>query len=226
MMRLKCAGTNAPSLDKEMLALRGVNFNNAGSKLRKYPPCARNQRGSRLARREISASRPMPPTQQKRCPCGAGASPAQFLSASGVIKPKSMSQTLWPSEENLCHAANESRLLRSLSARAKSFPLPEGTTRTGNRSFANCGRWRCTVPSPPKITIASASLDSAGGPIIQCDSEFAWNGRRSLMEHPGPKMAAARTSAGDYQKPSPIDTRNANETLMSNNPHRVNRFHV
>jgi len=27
-----------------------------------------------------------------------------------------------------------------------------------------------------------------------------WNGFRSLAEVPGPKIAAARTSAGDYQK--------------------------
>lgn len=62
--------------------------------------------------------------------------------------------------------------------------------------------------------------------MLQCDSEFAWNGRRSLMEHPGPKMAAARTSAGDYQKLGPIDTKNANEPFRVTNPHRVNRFHV
>ena len=214
MMRLPGAESKSSPLTLEILVARGTNFNNAGSKLKAYPPCARSHCGSRLARRAISASRPMPATQQKRCSFGAGASPVQVPPASEVIKPKSILRTLLPSEENLRQAAKESRTLRSFNARAKSFPLPEGTTKTGSCSFTNCGKWRCTVPSPPKMRIASVSLDSAGRPIIQCDSELAWNGRRFWGEHPGPKMAAARTSAGDYQNLTEKDT---NQGIFTNN---------
>jgi len=49
--------------------------------------------------------------------------------------------------------------------------------------------------------------------MLQYDSDFARNGRRSLMEHPEPKMAAARTSAGDYQMLSLLDSENVNQSF-------------
>jgi hypothetical protein len=55
--------------------------------------------------------------------------------------------------------------------------------------------------------MASAGFESSGKPISQVTSEFLWNGARSLAEAPGPKMAAARTSAADYQKRNPKDTK-------------------
>ena len=77
----------------------------------------------------------------RRILCGADDAPAPCRSViSGVIKPKSMVRTLPPPEENLRHAANESRTPRRFRARAKSFPLPQGTTRTGSRSLTNCAK--------------------------------------------------------------------------------------
>src|ERR1035438_4680373 len=47
------------------------------------------------------------------------------------------------------------------------------------------------VPSPPKITMASASLEEAGSPWTHDVGEAAWNGCKSVGDVPNP-MAAAR----------------------------------
>src|ERR1035441_6362580 len=48
------------------------------------------------------------------------------------------------------------------------------------------------VPSPPKITMASASLEEAGSPSVHAVVDPAWNGCRSACDVPNPRMAAAR----------------------------------
>ena len=118
----------------------GANVKMVGARLSTYPPCPRSQRGNPLARWATSPSRPTPATQQKyRGLCGAGAPPA--LSTAEMI-PRSTARTLPMPPQNFRQAASESRTRRSPSARAKSFPLPAGTTNTGNPSRTNCPRCR------------------------------------------------------------------------------------
>src|SRR5882672_1050416 len=52
------------------------------------------------------------------------------------------------------------------------------------------------VPSPPKIRIASASLDNAGTPSIHSVVEAFLNKRRFDGEVLSPKITAARMQAG------------------------------
>jgi hypothetical protein len=49
------------------------------------------------------------------------------------------------------------------------------------------------------MRMASAAFGSAGRPVSQVAAEFFWNGFRSLMDDPGPKITAARMSEADYQ---------------------------
>lgn len=154
----------------------------------------------RLARRATSTSSPTPPTQQKYRPvpvsCGAGDPPA----SGGATTPKSTWRTLPLPETNFRQAARASPTLRSCSARAKSLPLPCGTTSTGSCRLASCGKWRCTVPSPPRTRIASASPGFAGNSSCQRASEQRANGCKCLVEEPNPRMAATRISPPEINK--------------------------
>src|SRR6266404_7213081 len=95
-----------------------------------------------------------------------------------------------------CQAPTESRTDLRFSARAKSFPLPIGTTSTGSCRRTSAGKWRWIVPSPPKMRTASASADDAGTPSIHSVEEPVLNGLRSFDEALRPKMTAARMKAG------------------------------
>jgi hypothetical protein len=162
-----------------------------------YPPFPRNQRGSPFARRATSPSKPTPAMQQKyRGPWMDGASPKP---GTAEMIPKSISRTLANPLENFCHAANESRTLRSPSEHAKSFPLPAGTTSTGIPSLTSCPKCRWIVPSPPNSRMASA-LSAAGIPTRHSTPPSVWRGFRSFGEHPNPRMTAARIGRAESNR--------------------------
>src|SRR5580700_1376393 len=58
------------------------------------------------------------------------------------------------------------------------------------------------VPSPPKIRMASASLEEAGRPCSHFAGDPASNGFRSAGDVPSPKMTAARMYSAFSQLPS------------------------
>jgi len=56
------------------------------------------------------------------------------------------------------------------------------------------------VPSPPKMRMASASVDDAGRPTSHVVFDSRWNGVRSFSDDERPKMAAARISPTEINK--------------------------
>jgi hypothetical protein len=66
------------------------------------------------------------------------------------------------------------------------------------------------------MRIASAAFGSAGSPVSQVAAESFWNGFRSLVDDPGPKMAAARMSAADYQNLNQKEYREEEESCVIN----------
>src|SRR4029077_19626011 len=77
-----------------------------------------------------------------------------------------------------------------------SFPLPHGTSRTGNFARRSCGRKRWIVPSPPNTATTSATdRESLMSQCSTC-SPTPLSRSRSLSCAPGPRMARAFICGG------------------------------
>ena len=148
----------------------------------RYPPFPRSQRGMRLANSAALASSPTPPTQQKGVSC-------PYLL---TMIPTSISRTIASPATKFRARSTAFCAAEMFKACAKSFPLPHGTTNTGNFARRSCGRKRWIVPSPPNTTARSAA--DRESVMSQCSTciPALFSTSKSLSCAPGPRIARAR----------------------------------